>query len=83
MTDLRESVARAIEDAETHLVARLDQIGGCANRMCYVTGPRSGMVTNGRCNCLRYDRYKAERVADTFHSYRSALSAALKEMGAG
>lgn len=32
---------------------KLADIGGCHDRFCLITGPRSGQVTNGGCNCVR------------------------------
>lgn len=26
---------------------------GCQDRFCYLTGPRTGQVTNGGCRCVR------------------------------
>lgn len=29
-----------------------ESVGGCSDRYCYVTGKRTGQVTNGGCRCL-------------------------------
>lgn len=64
----------AVFNADRSLSETLASVGGCMDRFCYLTGPRSGQVTNGGCRCVTDQR--ARQVLLAFHRLRSALHAA-------
>lgn len=39
-------------DAVIELDEKTEALTGCTDRFCYITGRRTGMVTNGGCRCL-------------------------------
>lgn len=54
MSDIKTlSNRKLLEDARATHKARLAEIGGCMDRFCFVTGPRTGQVTNGGCRCYQ------------------------------
>lgn len=57
------------------LDAYMQQLGGCTDGYCNVTGKATGMHTNGGCRCLREDPYKAQRVIYALRKYIKALEA--------
>lgn len=61
----------AVFRADSDLGKTLATVGGCMDRFCYLTGPRSGQVTNGGCRCVTDQR--ARQVLLAFHRLRSAL----------
>lgn len=52
------------------------EIGGCYDRFCYITGKRTGQVTNGGCRCAT-DRLRVQRVAFVVQEFRDKVAALL------
>lgn len=55
--DLAEDIAalrRELLDALAELDEKTATLTGCTDRFCYITGRRTGMVTNGGCRCLNH-----------------------------
>lgn len=55
--DLAEDIAalrKELLDAVIELDNKTSTLTGCADRFCYITGRRTGMVTNGGCRCLNH-----------------------------
>lgn len=55
MTDIATKIAEAVAEHE----AALNQIGGCGDGYCLVTGRAKGMHTNGGCRCWQ-EKYRAQ-----------------------
>jgi len=56
-------------------------IGGCGDRFCFITGKRTGMVTNAGCSCSR--RIAAvQKLAFKTEDFRAAVEQVIKDFGA-
>lgn len=58
-------------EADAQLSETISRLEGCADRFCYITGYRSGQVTNGGCQCVRDQNIR--RLLMRFHVLRKAL----------
>lgn len=57
------------------LESYLQQLGGCGDGYCDITGKAKGMHTNGGCRCLREHPRKAPSVIYALRKYIKALEA--------
>jgi hypothetical protein len=59
------------EELETYL----QELGGCSDGYCYITGKAKGMHTNGGCRCFRDSPHKTQQVIYALRKYIKALEA--------
>jgi hypothetical protein len=71
----RLQAALSTYDAQRH------QIGGCHDRFCVITGRRTGVVTNGGCNCGT--RLSAvHKLAFKTEDFRASIEQVIKDFDA-
>ena len=58
-------------EADARLSETMSQLEGCTDRFCYITGPRTGQVTNGGCRCVCDQPVRS--LLQRFHALRKAL----------
>jgi hypothetical protein len=66
--------AGEIGNALREFDAKREAIGGCYDRFCYITGKRTGQVTNGGCRCST-DRLRVQRLAFVVQEFRDKIAA--------
>ena len=60
-----------VAEADARLTETMSQLEGCTDRFCYITGPRTGQVTNGGCRCVCDQPVRS--LLQRFHALRKAL----------